>query len=73
MRERVREREKEWGRREKERISEVGVSIRVAGLGQKLRLRYGLEVGSHGLERETMLSLVSAINRQTSASFCLLT
>lgn len=63
----MRKRDREWGRREKERISEVGVSIRVAGLGQKLRLRYGLEVGSHGLERETMLSRIS--DQPTNISF----
>lgn len=63
-RERDREREKE-GERENQRGWTV--SIRVAGLGQKLRLRYGLEVGSHGLEKETMLSRIS--DQPTNISF----
>ena len=43
--------------RERERSRGVGeISIRVAGPGQKLGLRHGLEVGSHGLKREMWLS-----------------
>ena len=52
--ERGKKRERE---RERERSRGVGeISIRVAGPGQKLGLRHGLEVGSHGLEREMWLS-----------------
>lgn len=59
-------RRKERGiEKERERSRGVGeISIRVAGPGQKLGLRHGLEVGSHGLEREMRSSLT---RRRTTA------